>query len=42
MLGAGHSYADIQRFIGKISIENLRIKTLRARKTLAECLGRNK
>ena len=42
MLGAGHSYADIQRFIGKISIENLRIKALRARKTLAECLGRNK
>ena len=38
MIGAGHSYVDIQRFMGNISIENLRIKTLRARKTLAECL----
>ena len=41
MLGAGHSYEDIQRVLGKITMANLRVKTLRARKTLAECLGRN-
>jgi RNA polymerase sigma factor (sigma-70 family) len=41
MLGAGHSYDDIQRVLGKITMANLRVKTLRARKTLAECLGRN-
>ena len=41
MLGAGHTYEDIQRVLGKITMANLRVKTLRARKTLAECLGRN-
>ena len=41
MLGAGHSYEDIQRVLGKITMANLRVKTLRARKILAECLERN-
>jgi len=40
MKGAGHSYDVIQKFIGKISQDNLRKKTERARVLLADCLGR--
>jgi hypothetical protein len=42
MKGAGHDYETIQRFIGKISMANLRTKTSRARVLLADCLGRKK
>ena len=42
MKGAGHDYETIQRFIGKISMTNLRTKTSRARVLLADCLGRKK
>jgi len=42
MKGAGHDYETIQRFIGKISMANLRTKTSRARALLADCLGRKK
>ena len=38
MLGAGHSYQDIQRFLGGISLVNLRVKASRARATLADCM----
>jgi len=38
MLGAGHSYQDIQRFLGGISVVNLRVKASRARATLADCM----
>ena len=42
MLGAGHSYEDIQRILGgKISLVNLRVKASRARVTLAECMERD-
>ena len=40
MHGAGHSYDVIQKFIGKISMVNLRTKTSRARALLAVCLDR--
>ena len=40
MKGAGHDYDVIQKFIGKISKNNLRKKTERARALLADCLGR--
>ena len=40
MLESGNSYEEMQEFIGDISIANLRVKALRARKTLAECMGR--
>tara|TARA_B110000008_G_scaffold159628_1_gene160329 strand:- start:142 stop:693 length:552 start_codon:yes stop_codon:yes gene_type:complete len=40
MLELGNSYEEMQEFIGDISIANLRVKALRARKTLAECMGR--
>ena len=40
MLESGNSYKEMQEFIGDISIANLRVKALRARKTLAECMGR--
>ena len=38
MKGAGHDYDVIQKFIGKISMANLRTKTSRARTLLADCL----
>ena len=41
MLGAGHSYQDIQRFLGGISLVNLRVKASRARTTLADCMEGN-
>ena len=41
MLGAGHSYQDIQRFLGDISLVNLRVKASRARATLADCMEGN-
>ena len=40
MHGAGHDYGTIQKFIGKISMANLRTKTHRARKLLAHCMDR--
>ena len=40
MLESGNSYKEMQEFIGDITIANLRVKALRARKTLAECMGR--
>ena len=42
MKGAGHDYDVIQKFIGKISMGNLRTKTTRARALLADCLGRKR
>ena len=42
MKGAGHDYDVIQKFIGNISMGNLRIKAKRARALLANCLGREK
>jgi RNA polymerase sigma factor (sigma-70 family) len=40
MKGAGHNYDVIQKFIGNISMGNLRIRAKRARALLANCLGR--
>lgn len=40
MKGAGHDYDVIQKFIGNISMGNLRIRAKRARAILANCLGR--
>tara|TARA_B100000963_G_scaffold343248_1_gene344889 strand:- start:202 stop:762 length:561 start_codon:yes stop_codon:yes gene_type:complete len=42
MKGAGHNYDVIQKFIGNISMGNLRIRAKRARALLADCLGREK
>ena len=42
MKGAGHDYDVIQKFIGNISLGNLRIRAKRARALLADCLGRKK
>tara|TARA_B100001173_G_C15715743_1_gene432210 strand:- start:65 stop:625 length:561 start_codon:yes stop_codon:yes gene_type:complete len=42
MKGAGHDYDVIQKFIGNISMGNLRIRAKRARALLADCLGRKK
>ena len=42
MKGAGHDYHVIQKFIGNISMGNLRIRAKRARALLADCLGREK
>ena len=40
MLGAGHSYTEIQEVISDISMANLRVKANRARIQLANCIGR--
>ena len=40
MLGAGHSYTEIQEVVGDISMANLRVKANRARISLANCMGR--
>jgi RNA polymerase sigma factor (sigma-70 family) len=40
MLGAGHSYIEIQEVVGDISMANLRVKANRARIQLANCIGR--
>ena len=40
MLGAGHSYKEIQEVISDISMANLRVKANRARIQLANCIGR--
>jgi len=40
MLGAGHSYIEIQEVVGDISMANLRVKANRARIQLAKCIGR--
>ena len=40
MLGAGHSYVEIQEVVGDISMANLRVKANRARIQLANCIGR--
>ena len=40
MLGAGHSYTEIQEVVGDISMANLRVKANRARIKLANCIGR--
>ena len=42
MKGAGHDYDVIQKFIGNISMANLRVRAKRARALLADCLGRKK
>ena len=42
MKGAGHDNNVIQKFIGNISMANLRTKTHRARTLLTDCLGRKK
>jgi RNA polymerase sigma factor (sigma-70 family) len=40
MLGAGHSYTEIQEVASDISMANLRVKANRARVQLANCIGR--
>ena len=40
MLGAGHSYIEIQEVVSDISMANLRVKANRARINLANCMGR--
>ena len=40
MLGAGHSYKEIQEVVGDITMANLRVKANRARINLANCMGR--
>jgi RNA polymerase sigma factor (sigma-70 family) len=40
MLGAGHSYKEIQEAVGDITMSNLRVKANRARINLANCMGR--
>ena len=40
MLAKGHSYTEIQEFVGDISMANLRVKANRARISLAKCMGR--
>ena len=40
MLGAGHSYTEIQEVVSDISMANLRVKANRARMQLANCIGR--
>ena len=40
MLGAGHSYIEIQEVVGDTSMANLRVKANRARIQLANCIGR--
>jgi len=40
MLGAGHSYTEIQEVVSDISMANLRVKANRARIKLANCIGR--
>jgi len=40
MLGAGHSYTEIQKVVSNISMANLRVKANRARIQLANCIGR--
>ena len=40
MLGAGHSYKEIQEVVSDISMANLRVKANRARINLANCMGR--
>ena len=40
MLGAGHSYEEIQEVVNDISMANLRVKANRARIKLAKCMDR--
>ena len=40
MLGAGHSYTEIQEVVGDLSMANLRVKANRARIKLAQCMDR--
>tara|TARA_B100001564_G_C20306011_1_gene519150 strand:- start:66 stop:644 length:579 start_codon:yes stop_codon:yes gene_type:complete len=40
MLGAGHSYEDIQEVVNDTSMANLRVKANRARIKLAKCMDR--
>jgi RNA polymerase sigma factor (sigma-70 family) len=40
MLGAGHSYTEIQEVVDDISMANLRVKANRARIKLAQCMDR--
>ena len=40
MLGAGHSYTEIQEVVSDITMANLRVKANRARIQLASCIGR--
>ena len=40
MLGAGHSYTEIEEVVSDISMANLRVKANRARIKLANCIGR--
>ena len=39
MLGAGHSYTEIQEVVSDITMANLRVKANRARIQLANCIG---
>ena len=41
MLGRGYNYNEMRDVIGDISKENLRVKAMRARVRLAECMERD-
>ena len=40
MLGLGNSYEEIREVLSDISMENLRVKAIRARRYLANCMGK--
>ncbi len=41
LLAVGNTYKEIQKVMEHFSEKNLRVKAMRARKTLAECIGTN-
>jgi RNA polymerase sigma factor (sigma-70 family) len=41
LLAVGNTYKEIQQVLEKFSENNIRVKAMRARKTLAECIGKN-
>jgi DNA-directed RNA polymerase specialized sigma24 family protein len=41
LLAVGNTYKEIQEVLEDFSENNIRVKAMRARKTLAECIGKN-
>jgi len=41
LLAVGNTYKEIQQVLENFSENNIRVKAMRARKTLAECIGKN-
>ena len=41
LLAVGNTYKEIQEVLENFSENNIRVKAMRARKTLAECIGKN-